>query len=108
MNKTQFIERFSELFPLADRYWREHFRFIPDVGMINEEKKEIILIRAKTHSLDPNMLRAMAIAAFDFDCDYDDWTIRFFDVNHGDLQEINLIQNYYNVLEKEHSPERRQ
>lgn len=108
MNKTQFIERFSQLFPLAAKYWKEHFLFIPDAGMINENLQEIIIIRDKLYSLDPSMLRSMAIAAFDFDCDYDDWTIRFFSLNRGDFQEIDLIKTYYDVLEKDHSPHRRQ
>ena len=81
MNKTQFIERFSELFPLATKYWKEHFLFIPDAGMINEELQEIILISDKIHSIDPLMLKSISIAAFDFDCDYDDWKIRFFNFN---------------------------
>ena len=108
MNKTQFIERFSQLFPLAAKYWKEHFLFIPDAGMINEELQEIILIRDKIHSIDPLMLKSLAIAAFEFDCDYDDWKIRFFNLDHGDLEEINLIQSYYDILELAHSPHRRQ
>ena len=76
--------------------------------MINEELQEIILIRNELHSIESIILRAMSIAAFDFDCDYDDWTIRFFNINRGDLQEIDLIKTYYDVMEKEHSPHRRQ
>ena len=92
MTKIQFINRFSRLFPAAVLFWKEHFRSFPDAGMINERKKEIILIRDRLHSLDPFMLRSMSIAAFDFDCDYDDWTIRFFNIQRGDLREIDLIQ----------------
>ena len=115
MNKTQFIERFSELFPLAVKYWKEHFLFLPaycshlyNYGMINERLQEIILIRDKLEPIDPYMLKSMSVAAFDFDCDYDDWKIRFFNIDHGDLQEIDLIQSYYDILELEHSPHRRQ
>lgn len=108
MTKTQFIERFSELFPLIAKYWKEEFLFIPDYGHINENLKEIILIRDKLESIDPLMLKSMSLAAFDFDCDYDDWKIRFFHLQRGDLKEIDLIQSYYGILEKEHSPHRRQ
>lgn len=108
MTKTQFIERFSQLFPLAVGYWKKYCLFIPDCGYINENLQEIIIIRDKLIPIDPQMLRAMSIAAFDFDCDYDDWTIRFFYLQHGDLQEIDLIKTYYDFLEKDHSPERRQ
>lgn len=108
MTKTQFIERFSQLFPLASKYLKEHFLFNPDTGFINEELQEIIIIRFKLEPIDPDVLRSMSIAAFDFDCDYDDWKIRFFDLQSGDLKEIDLIKSYYDTLEKEHSPNRRQ
>jgi len=108
MNKTQFIERFSELFPLAAKYWKEHFLFIPDYGMVNENMMEIILMRDRLEPIDPLMLKSLAVAAFDFDCDYDDWKIRFFHLQRGDLQEIDLIKTYYDFLEKDHSPHRRQ
>lgn len=108
MNKTEFIERFAQLFPLAAKYWKEHFLFIPDYGFINENMKIIFLLRDRLEPLDPLMLKSLAVAAFDFDCDYDDWKIIFFHINRGDLQEIDLIKTYYDVMEKEHSPQRRQ
>jgi len=108
MTKTQFIERFAELFPLTVKYWREAFLFIPDYGMINENLKEIILLRDRVDSIDPYMLKSIAIAAFEFDCDYDDWKMRFFSLQHGDLKEIDLIQSYYDILELEYSSNRRQ
>lgn len=108
MIKTQFIERFAELFPLAAKYWKETFLFVPDYGMINEQTKEIILIRDSAAPIDPYMLKSISIAAFDFDCDYDDWKIRFFSLKCRDLKEIDLIQSYYDILELEFSPHRRQ